>query len=347
MVNDFIVCIDRIIASTTCFGSVNEKHCDGVDPVIIPVSDNGGKVCSSSSSSSSSNKDDDVVVVVECRICQEEDQAQAMEAPCSCNGTLKVVLFIKFLSFSLSIPVPKITNYLYMLEIISIAVIESISIIHDHVILFHLMLTRVASLASVQEEEEEGWEFSEVFVIPCGYWSGVVVLSFDFKLAYELVCSLFLGMQFAHRKCIQRWCNKKGNTICEICNQAFSPNYSLPPVRSNAIMTNDIRQEWGHNADLRVALASAEQQLLQTEYEDYAMSQTSSIAFLRSVTLIMLMILLVREALMVTKNSVTGQDASIIFNFEVSLLQFAGVLLPCFAMARSWYAIQNRRRRQG
>ena len=46
------------------------------------------------------------------------------------------------------------------------------------------------------------------------------------------------------------------------------------------------RQEWGHNADLRVALASAEQQLLQTEYEDYAMSQTSSIACLRSVTLI-------------------------------------------------------------
>lgn len=34
--------------------------------------------------------DDVVVVVVECRICQEEDLAQAMEAPCSCNGTLKV-----------------------------------------------------------------------------------------------------------------------------------------------------------------------------------------------------------------------------------------------------------------
>lgn len=26
-------------------------------------------------------------------------------------------------------------------------------------------------------------------------------------------------MQFAHRKCIQRWCNKKGNITCEICNQ--------------------------------------------------------------------------------------------------------------------------------
>jgi len=96
MADDFIVCIDRIIASTPCFGSVDGRQCDGVgvDPLIIPVPENGGEGCSSSSSSSSSNKDDDdddvVVVVVECRICQEEDLAQAMEAPCSCNGTLKV-----------------------------------------------------------------------------------------------------------------------------------------------------------------------------------------------------------------------------------------------------------------
>ncbi|KAK7400859.1 hypothetical protein VNO78_12167 [Psophocarpus tetragonolobus] len=229
MVDDFIVCIDRIIATTACFGSVDGTHCDGV------VSGNGGEGCSSSSST---NKDD-VVVVVECRICQEEDQVQTMEAPCSCNGTLK----------------------------------------------------------------------------------------------------------FAHRKCIQRWCNKKGNTICEICNQAFSPNYSLPPVRSNAIMAIDISQEWGHNTDLHVALASAEHQLLQTEYEDYVMTQTSSIACLRSVPLILLIILLVHQALMFTKNT-TGQEASMIFNLEMSLLQLAGILLPCCAMARSWYVIQSRRRRQ-
>nr|KYP49813.1 E3 ubiquitin-protein ligase MARCH2 [Cajanus cajan] len=231
MVDHFIVCIDQIIASSACFGSVNGKQCDGVDP-LIPVSGNGGEGCSSSS-----NNGD---VVVECRICLEEDQAQAMEAPCSCNGTLK----------------------------------------------------------------------------------------------------------FAHKKCIQRWCNKKGNTICEICNQAFSPNYSLPPVRNNAIMAIDIRQEWGHNAGLHVALTSAEDQLLQTEYEDYAMSETSSIVCIRFVTFILLIVLLVHQALMVAKNSATGLEASIIFNFEMPLLQFAGVLLPCYAIARSWYVIQNRRRRQ-
>ncbi|KAH1060192.1 hypothetical protein GLYMA_02G137300v4 [Glycine max] len=286
MADDFIVCIDRIIASTPCFGSVDGRQCDGVgvDPLIIPVPENGGEGCSSSSSSSSSNKDDDdddvVVVVVECRICQEEDLAQAMEAPCSCNGTLKTNAVTQtFKKFGYCVP------------------------------------------NTVGDPFLKPW--------------------------LHLYKRKWKRKRFAHRKCIQRWCNKKGNTICEICNQAFSPNYSLPPVRSNAIMAIDIRQEWGHDADLHVALASAEQQLLQTEYEDYAMSQTSSIACLRSVTLILLMILLVRQALILTKNSVTGQDASIIFNFEMSVLQFVGVLLPCFAMARSWYAIQNQRRRQG
>lgn len=38
-------------------------------------------------------------VMVECRICQEEDEISLMEAPCACNGTLKV----SSTSFSFSI----------------------------------------------------------------------------------------------------------------------------------------------------------------------------------------------------------------------------------------------------
>lgn len=26
-------------------------------------------------------------------------------------------------------------------------------------------------------------------------------------------------LQYAHRRCVQRWCNEKGNTTCEICQQ--------------------------------------------------------------------------------------------------------------------------------
>lgn len=29
--------------------------------------------------------------------------------------------------------------------------------------------------------------------------------------------------QYAHRKCVQRWCNEKGNIICEICHQVCLP----------------------------------------------------------------------------------------------------------------------------
>ncbi|XP_019423985.1 PREDICTED: uncharacterized protein LOC109333136 isoform X3 [Lupinus angustifolius] len=248
MGDNFIVCIDQIIASSTrCFGPFEEVGGRVCDDGVGSVSDkgNGGgegeeEEEDGCSSSSSSNKvDDDVAVVVEeCRICQEEDKVQDMEAPCSCNGSLK----------------------------------------------------------------------------------------------------------FAHRKCIQRWCNKKGNIICEICNQAFSPNYSIPPVRSNDIMAIDIRQEWGRSSDLHLALTSAEHQLLQTEYEDYAITQISSIACLRSATLTLVIILLIRQALMVTANSARGKDSSNIFS--ISLLQFAGILLPCCAMARSWCVMQNQRRRQ-
>lgn len=76
---------------------------------MIPVSDNAGE---GSSSSPNMYDEDDVVVVVECRICQEEDQVQAMEAPCSCNGTLKVGLSSTSSLLLSSNPVPKITNYL-------------------------------------------------------------------------------------------------------------------------------------------------------------------------------------------------------------------------------------------
>ncbi|KAI5567767.1 hypothetical protein BDE02_13G113800 [Populus trichocarpa] len=255
MVDDFMVCVDRIIVASTCFESVHNgerdrNRSDGVGVGVgVGATSKDGNVSESVVSvkgneegSSCSLKE---VEMVECRICQEEAEVLAMEAPCACNGTLK--------------------------------------------------------------------------------------------------CHL----QFAHRKCIQRWCNKKGDITCEICNQVFSPNYSLPPARINPdVMAIDIRQAWGHHIDLHDShLLALEHQLLQSEYEDYAVANSSSIACLRSVALILLIILLLRQALMVTRDSGMVQESSTFFS--VSLLQFAGFLLPCYVMARSWYIVQSRRRRHG
>ncbi|KAL0907347.1 hypothetical protein M5K25_021751 [Dendrobium thyrsiflorum] len=33
--------------------------------------------------------------------------------------------------------------------------------------------------------------------------------------------------KFAHRGCIQRWCDEKGSTVCEICLEKFEPGYTV------------------------------------------------------------------------------------------------------------------------
>ncbi|KAF2321937.1 hypothetical protein GH714_004677 [Hevea brasiliensis] len=212
-----MVCVDRIIASA-CFESVNRERDRNIEETfknetVMPVKSNG-EGCSSLKK---------MKETVECRICQEEDEVDSMEAPCACNGTLKVFTFLGF-------------HFLFLLL---------------------------------------------------------------------LALSLWV----------------------------FSPNYSFPPARSNPdVMSIDIRQAWRESQLL--ALAAAERQLLQSEYEDYAVANTSSIACLRSVTLILLVVLLLFQALLVTRDIGMVQESSTLFN--VSLLRFAGFLLPCYVMARSW-----------
>ncbi|KAJ4810426.1 RING/FYVE/PHD zinc finger superfamily protein [Rhynchospora pubera] len=164
----------------------------------------------------------------------------------------------------------------------------------------------------------------------------------------EAPCACAGTLKFAHRKCIQRWCNKKGSITCEICNQIYAPNYSIPPpVRTcSDMLAIDIRQSWGPRVGDRdshfLAIAVAEQELLQAEYEEYA-SSSSSVACCRTVALILMLLLLVRHMLLITRDISALQDVSALFNAS---LQFAGFFLPCYVIARSCYIVQSRRRRQ-
>ncbi|XP_055820020.1 uncharacterized protein LOC129888969 [Solanum dulcamara] len=261
MVDEFMVCVDRIIIATTCFedSSVNNNgggretllNTDAVNAnsnveIINLRTTHEEKFSNNSSSNGDGGEGCSKISVRECRICQEEDEENDMEAPCACNGTLK----------------------------------------------------------------------------------------------------------FAHRKCIQKWCNKKGDITCEICNKVFSPNYTLPPARSNPdVMSIDIRQAWGPGMDIRnphfLAFAAAERQFLQSEYDDYAIASSGSLACFRYVAIILMLLLLIRQTLMVTRDFAMVQDPSTFFNFQISLLQLAAFLLPSYVMARTWYMIQCRRRRQG
>ncbi|CAH9132583.1 unnamed protein product [Cuscuta epithymum] len=50
----------------------------------------------------------------------------------------------------------------------------------------------------------------------------------------ESPCGCSGTVKFAHRECIQRWCNEKGNTICELCLQRYEPGYTAAPPHKMA-----------------------------------------------------------------------------------------------------------------
>ncbi|KAK8939330.1 hypothetical protein KSP40_PGU001617 [Platanthera guangdongensis] len=43
----------------------------------------------------------------------------------------------------------------------------------------------------------------------------------DEEFNMEIPCACCGTMKYAHRKCIQRWCDEKGDISCEICRQVL------------------------------------------------------------------------------------------------------------------------------
>ncbi|RRT50796.1 hypothetical protein B296_00039053 [Ensete ventricosum] len=60
------------------------------------------------------------------------------------------------------------------------------------------------------QEEDEDCNL-EIPCSCCGSLKFIWCCSFC-DIGYRL-----LLVQYAHRKCVQRWCNEKGDTVCEIC----------------------------------------------------------------------------------------------------------------------------------
>ncbi|OAY50011.1 uncharacterized protein LOC110614298 [Manihot esculenta] len=168
----------------------------------------------------------------------------------------------------------------------------------------------------------------------------------------ETPCACSGSLKYAHRKCVQHWCNEKGDITCEICHQPYQPGYTTPPHPPRSEDTAiDIGGGWtisGTPLDLRdprlLAIAEAERHFLEAEYDEYAASNASGAAFCRSATLILMALLLLRHALAVTDPD--GEDDDVSTFFSLFLLRAAGFLLPCYIMAWAISILQRRRQRQ-
>uniref|UniRef100_A0A7C8ZW94 RING-CH-type domain-containing protein n=1 Tax=Opuntia streptacantha TaxID=393608 RepID=A0A7C8ZW94_OPUST len=165
----------------------------------------------------------------------------------------------------------------------------------------------------------------------------------------EVPCGCSGSLKYAHRKCVQRWCNEKGDITCEICHQPYQPGYTAPPPRPEDAAI-DIGGGWtlsGTPLDLHdprlLAIAETERQFLEAEYDDYAASSASGAAFCRSAALILMALLLLRHAWSVP-DADDEDDMSAVFS--LFLLRAAGFLLPCYIMAWAISILQRRRQRQ-
>ncbi|URD90115.1 hypothetical protein MUK42_34286 [Musa troglodytarum] len=121
----------------------------------------------------------------------------------------------------------------------------------------------------------------------------------------EIPCSCCGSLKYAHRVCIQRWCNEKGNTMCEICLQQFKPGYTaLPKLFHYGRAPMNFRGSWDtssqdlHDPQILTVVPSG---VIESNYYDHLASRLRSTICCRSVTIIFMILLVLRHTLPLIK----------------------------------------------
>ncbi|CAN4081077.1 unnamed protein product [Withania somnifera] len=152
----------------------------------------------------------------------------------------------------------------------------------------------------------------------------------------ETPCSCCGSLKFAHRRCIQRWCNEKGDTICEICQQPFQPGYTAPPsiFRLGGIPMN-LRGNWqivrrNLNNQRVIAVVSTDHNLINSDANEDEVSTSRSMICCRVFAITVVMLLVICQALPVIVDQAGDYSLSSVMPL---LLRVMGIVLPiCIIM---------------
>ncbi|KAJ8440840.1 hypothetical protein Cgig2_000728 [Carnegiea gigantea] len=128
----------------------------------------------------------------------------------------------------------------------------------------------------------------------------------------EAPCACSGTVKFAHRECIQRWCDEKGDTICEICLQRYEPGYTASPKQPQKIIVPD------EVVNIRESMEASR--------ADHGFT----------------VLLLMRHLL----DALNGGSGYYPFSiFTILLLKTCGIIVPMFIIIRTITALQNSIRR--
>lgn len=157
----------------------------------------------------------------------------------------------------------------------------------------------------------------------------------------EAPCACSGTVKFAHRDCIQRWCDEKGDVICEICLQKYEPGYTAIPKPPKKIVVLDevvsIRRS--------LEVPSTEQEPQNRDLLAIAECSTEaerSASCCRTVALVFTFLLLMRQLLDLLFGGAEQQPFSLV---NVLILRSCGVIIPMYIIIRTISAVQNSIRR--
>ncbi|KAL6848626.1 hypothetical protein ACP4OV_021209 [Aristida adscensionis] len=226
----------------------------------------------------------------------------------------------------------------------SCAAAEMLSGMTDH---FTVMAGRLLTESTLQSAIDEASAVPSSIMTSCdvvvqdgGPKTGVLVecriCQEDDDEAYmETPCSCKGSLKHAHRKCIQRWCDEKGDTICEICLKQFKPNYTATSrffrhgrnsiFFSNPTMTAD-----------QTSVAS-------TSYERDHSSTSTSIIYCRLIAITLLFLLVLHDAF---SAYLGDQDAYTVAMVTLLMLRTAGIVIPVYIILVSVSELLRQRSQQ-
>ncbi|KAF5791461.1 putative E3 ubiquitin-protein ligase MARCH [Helianthus annuus] len=163
----------------------------------------------------------------------------------------------------------------------------------------------------------------------------------------ETPCACCGSLKYAHRKCVQRWCNEKGNTICEICLQPFKPGYTSPPplFHCDGIPMN-FRGNWEISSrdlySLRVSSMGYAGDY-EPDFDEYITLSSKSLICCRVVAIIFMTLLVLRHTLPIIINGTRGYTVT---TFTFIMLRSVGVLLSLYIMVRAFASVRRRQQVQ-
>ncbi|KAG2628260.1 E3 ubiquitin-protein ligase MARCHF5-like [Panicum virgatum] len=153
------------------------------------------------------------------------------------------------------------------------------------------------------------------------------------RATMESPCGCCGSLKYAHRECVQRWCDEKGSTLCEICLQNFKPGYTMPPKKTPVVETAVTISE-----DMQ-SVESPESLIDGADYNSCSYSADRGAMWCRSLTITFTMMLLVWHLVAVV--TVEAADHCAFSLLTMYLLRAAGILLPFYVVMRLIRMVQR------